>query len=417
MMLQKIFNKKHFSSLFENANVGMLLTDSDGVIRAVNKYILSEFGYDAKEILNKKVEILIPEEFRAEHVRLREDYKGHPRSYTVPSEKSLMGRRRDGTKLPLEMAIGYYRDEDEIYLLAIFCNIGYRKVAEETIQFLNAELDQKIKESTRSLNATVDQLIRQIKENERKDAELLKALEKEKELNQLKSRFVSVASHEFRTPLSGILASTYLLAKYTKTDDQPQRDKHIKRIMSSVSLLNEVLGDFLSVDKMEQDNFKPNPTRFDIDDVMKEIIHNMQYMLKKGQIVDYVHSGDSKIAYIDQSMFQHIMSNLISNAIKYSFEDSTIKISIDQNDPTLIIRVKDHGIGIPKNEQENLFKRFFRSTNAVHIEGTGLGLNIVKKYVEVMDGKVECFSEMDKGTEFVITFNNQSEHYEDSIGS
>src|ERR1035437_411727 len=120
---------------------------------------------------------------------------------------------------------------------------------------------------------------------------------------------------------------------------------------------------------MEQGDFKPNLTVFTISTVVNEIIQNMNYLLKKGQNILYVHSEENDIAYIDQSMFHHIITNLLSNAIKYSLENSSIDMIIEQNDQILIIKVKDRGIGIPKQEQENLYKRFFRSTNAAQIQG------------------------------------------------
>ena len=417
MTLERTFNHLQFSTLFDNAGIGIVIVDTNGKIEAVNKYILREFGYTESELVHQEVELLIPERFREQHKGLRAGFNVHPANIAIPPERNLKGLRKDGIEFPVEMSLGYYSDNDETYFAAFVNDVRKTREAEATIKQLNAELDQKIKESTRSLNATVDQLISQIKENERKDEELVQALEKEKELNQLKSRFVSVASHEFRTPLSGILASTYLISKYTKENEQPQRDKHIKRILSSANLLNEVLGDFLSVDKMEQENFKPNLTVFDINIFANEIIQSMQYMQKNGQNIVYVHRGENAIAYLDHSMLHHILSNLLSNAIKYSPEESRIDLIIEQKDQTLVIKVKDHGIGIPKNEQQDLYKRFFRSSNAAQIQGTGLGLNIVKKYVDVLDGIIECISEENKGTEFIMTFNNQKEHYGNSISS
>lgn len=417
MILNRVFNNRQFSTLFDNICIGILVVNAEGEIVSANKYLLHEFGYNETELLYQKVENLIPERYREKHRGVRAKFSRHPINITIAPEKNIKGIRKDGSEFPVEMSLGFYKENNETYYVAFINDLTQKKEAEETIKQLTADLDQRVKESTKSLSSIVDQLIRQLKENERKDAELVKALEKEKELNQLKSRFVSVASHEFRTPLSGILASTYLLSKYTKEDQQALRDKHIKRILSSVNLLNEVLGDFLSVDKMEQGNFKPNLTVFNISTIVNEIIQNMQHLLKNGQRILLVHNEENDIAYLDHSMFHHILTNLLSNAIKYSPEDSKIDLIIEQEDHTLIIRVKDSGIGIPEKEQQNLYKRFFRSSNAAQIQGTGLGLNIVKKYVDILDGTIECFSKENTGTEFIIRFNNQKEHYENSISS
>jgi PAS domain S-box-containing protein len=414
-MTHNTLNTQNFSALFENVNIGVIVVNESGKIEAVNKYLLREFGYTGKELLHKEVELLVPTQLRKKHKELRAEFSLNPENIAITPKEPPMGVKKDGTEFPVEMSLGYYKENGNTYYVAFVNDIQKNKEAEETIKQLNADLDQRVKESTRSLKATVEQLSRQMKENERKDEELTKALEKEKELNQLKSRFVSVASHEFRTPLSGILASTYLLSKYTKEDQQPHRDKHIKRILSSVNLLNEVLGDFLSVDKIEQGNFKPNLTVFNINNVISDIIQDMQYMFKNGQHVTYTHDESNDIAYLDHSMFHHILTNLLSNAIKYSPENSNIDLTVEQKGHTLTITVKDQGIGIPKRDQQNLYKRFFRSANAAQIQGTGLGLNIVKKYVDVLDGDIICNSEENRGTEFIITFNNQKEHYENSI--
>jgi PAS domain S-box-containing protein len=416
-MVAQNFVKQHFPTIFDNACIGIIITDADGTIKAANKYVHTEFGYNEGELLNHKVEILVPKRLREKHEGLRAEFNRNPANISIAPERNLKGVKKDSREFPVEMSLGFYKDNDKTCIIVFINDLSKTEQAEDTIKQLNAELDQKVKENTRSLYATVEQLSQHIKENERKDEELVKALEKEKELNALKSRFVSVASHEFRTPLSGILASTYLLAKYTRGDEQQQREKHIKRIISSVNLLNEVLGDFLSVDKMEQGNFKPNLTTFNISDAVNELTQNMRHLLKKGQSISYKHSGRNEIAYLDHSMFQHILTNLLSNAIKYSGENSRIDVAIEHKGQKLILRVKDHGIGIPEKDQDNLYKRFFRGSNATHIEGTGLGLNIVKKYVDILDGTIAYNSVVNKGTEFIITFNNQKERYEDNTGS
>ena len=417
MTLQHIFSDHHFSTLFYNARVGIVLVNEDGGIEAVNKYVINEFGYTEEELIHQAIELLVPDRYKERHKSLRLAFVKHPASMAVSPMKEIKGLRKDETEFNVEISLGFYKTEKTIFFIAFLNNLSNSKEAEATIEQLRSDLDQRVKESTRSLHATVEQLSRQIKENERKDAELQLALEKEKELNQLKSRFVSIASHEFRTPLSGILASTYLLSKYTHEVDQPQRDKHIRRIMTSVNLLNEVLGDFLSVDKMEQENFKPNLTEFDINELVEEVIQSMQHMLKTGQQIKYELKSRHKIVYLDQSMFQHILSNLLSNAIKYAPEHSDINLIIELRNQALTVIVKDKGIGIPVQEQKDLYKRFYRGSNAAHIQGTGLGLNIVKKYVDVLDGRIECHSAENEGTEFILRFKNQKESYEENSGS
>ena len=245
-----------------------------------------------------------------------------------------------------------------------------------------------------------------ISEKKIAEAELRAALEKEKELNELKSRFVSMASHEFRTPLSAVLSSAYLLSRYTSTEEQTSRDKHIQRIVSSVSSLTEILNDFLSVGKIEEGNIHAHYSRYDIQKQMHDAIHEVHHLLKKGQEINFEHQGGN-IVFLDPSMMRHIVTNLLSNAIKFSPDDSVIQLATRNSEENLVISVKDSGIGIPRDDQENLFKRFFRSSNVTNIQGTGLGLHIVKKYSEVMDGRIICESELGKGTKFTLTFDTK----------
>jgi PAS domain S-box-containing protein len=254
-------------------------------------------------------------------------------------------------------------------------------------------------------------VIRNISELKKTEDDLREALEKEKELNELKSRFVSMASHEFRTPLSTVLSSTYLIEKYTTTDDQPKREKHLQRIISSVNMLTDILNDFLSVGKIEEGRIQVRPSAFNIRDFIITISGEIINTLKKGQKIRYDHKGKQEV-FMDASLLKHIIMNLISNASKFSPEASFIEIKTICHDQRTILSVKDHGIGIPKEDQKHLMERFFRSANAGNIQGTGLGLHIVSKYAELMNGTVECNSELEKGTEFVITFSIKMDGYE-----
>ncbi len=246
-----------------------------------------------------------------------------------------------------------------------------------------------------------------ISEKKKAEAELRAALEKEKELNELKSRFVSMASHEFRTPLSAVLSSAYLLSRYAKTEEQPQREKHIQRIVSSVTSLTEILNDFLSVGKIEEGNIDVNYREYDVKEQMKEIVQELQHLLKRNQTISYRHIGKSSLVYLDVSMMKHIVINLLSNAIKFSSEQSVIELVTEKKAGKLILSVRDHGLGIPEEDIDKLFRRFFRSSNVTNIQGTGLGLHIVSKYAELMNGKIECESKLGEGTKFTITFPNR----------
>jgi len=251
-------------------------------------------------------------------------------------------------------------------------------------------------------------IIRNISRLKKAEQKLKKALKKERELGELKSRFVSMASHEFRTPLSTILSSTYLLARYTITEDQPKREKHLDRIISSVNMLTDILNDFLSLGRIEEGKITVRPVMSNVNELVNGIINEIRPLFKNGQTIDYSHTGDA-IVTLDTGLLKHIILNLLSNAIKFSPENSLIELKTDNDEERFLLSVKDHGIGISKEDQQHLFERFFRGTNVTHIQGTGLGLHIVSRYAELMNGKVQFRSELEKGTEFIITFEKKAE--------
>lgn len=244
--------------------------------------------------------------------------------------------------------------------------------------------------------------------SDRKTAEtkLEQALEKEQQLSELKSRFVSMASHEFRTPLSSILSSLSLLERYDDDKFAAKRPKHYKRIRSSVRHLTNILNDFLSLEKVESGNVGVNFSRFNLEELVTEIVSQVKQITKKDQKIQFRYNGPSEVV-ADQNMLQVICNNLLSNAIKYSNEGKIIDVAVSTTAKDTVIRVKDQGIGIPLDEQEHLFERFFRARNATNIEGTGLGLNIVSRYLKMLGGHIDFESVPDEGTTFFVTIPNQ----------
>ncbi len=398
---------KLFETLFNHASIGIIVVNGSAEITMVNRFALSQFGYSEPAELNgKKIEILIPGRFHSRHVGDRDKYIYESKSRPMGIGLDLFAVKKDGTEFPVEISLGNYEFDEHKFVVAFINDITQRKESEQAIKKLNEELERKVEERTVSLQKTVEKLNLQIKETEEKDKELRAALNKEKELGELKSRFVSVASHEFRTPLSTVLSSIYLLQKYTSSEDQPRREKHIQRIISSVNLLTDILNDFLSVGKIEEGKIQARFCTFDIKKNITETIAEMQSLCKAGQQIKFEHSGNHEVE-LDPAMFKHITLNLLSNAIKFSPESSGIYISTNVDDGSVQLKVKDSGIGISKEDQEHLFERFFRANNAMNIQGTGLGLHIVSKYAELMNGKITCKSDVDQGTEFTVTFINK----------
>lgn len=241
-----------------------------------------------------------------------------------------------------------------------------------------------------------------ITQQKQAEEDIRKALEKEKELNELKSRFVSMASHEFRTPLSTILTSLSLIAKYESPEDSEKRHKHLNRIRSSVHNLTSILNDFLSLDKLETGRVIAHPHPTDLPTLLAEVAEEMQAIAKAGQKVHTHFQGISEVV-LDPSMLRNILINLVSNAIKYSAEDKSVEIKCISQENKITIHVIDQGIGIPDTEKAHMFERFFRAKNATNIQGTGLGLNIIRKYLDLMQGDITFQSTENIGSTFTVT--------------
>jgi len=294
-------------------------------------------------------------------------------------------------------------------------DITEQRAAEERIRRLNLELEERVEIRTEELAEAVNQLLNINKQleyeiQERKAAEgalrksereLRKAYEREKELSELKSRFVSMASHEFRTPLSTILSSADIIEAYERTEQQARREKHTNRIKSAVSNLTSILNDFLSLSRLEEGKIDHVPEEIDLGTFCREVIDELQGLLREGQKIRCRGNTDTAIT-TDKRFLKNILFNLLSNASKYSHPDQPIDLLIERRGDLLYIKVTDYGIGIPTEEQQHLFTRFFRARNVENIQGTGLGLNIVKRYVELMKGNITFESKLGEGTSFEV---------------
>lgn len=246
-------------------------------------------------------------------------------------------------------------------------------------------------------------VIKDITHRKNIERELRRMLEKERELNTLKSRFVTTASHEFRTPLTTILSSASLLEKYDAAQMEEKRAIHLTRIKRSVRGLTELLNEFLSLGKLEEGKIAPSYTLLSATEFLKEVVSEVELLKKGAQKIRLRCSSKADMIETDRQILKNILINILSNAIKYSPPGSEIELNVDVNNEVTQLEIADQGIGIPDSEQCHIFERFFRARNAIEIQGTGLGLNIVKKYVDLLQGDISFRSRENHGTVFTIT--------------
>ena len=397
------------------ANTIIVVLDHEGRIKLLNEKGRELLGVDESEAIGKDwIDQFIPDAYRGEvKVVFRALRDGRSIEYYENYIKANSGEQH---LIAWHNTLLKDNDGEVIGTMSSGIDITAQREAEDRILKLNQELEKRVAVRTEELAEVVNQLLginKQLKHEigereaveaalKQKEKQLTAALEKEKELNELKSRFVSMASHEFRTPLSTILSSADLIEAYQQGEQQSKRMRHTRRIKTAVANLTSILNDFLSLSRLEEGKLSLNPSEFEIPAVWTEVAEGVQGMLKKGQQLRVEGLEQVPVLNTDRRILQNILYNLLSNAIKYSSSGSPIDCRLKTKEGKLLIEIQDYGIGIPESEQQHLFTRFFRAHNVENIQGTGLGLNIVKGYVDLLNGEISFESVLDKGSTFRV---------------
>jgi PAS domain S-box-containing protein len=391
-----------FEAVVSHATIGIVMCNRAGCIVLANDKARQLFGYPDETLLGQPIEALVPTAVSSYHERLRTSFNAHPQTRAMGHNRDLLARRQDGSVFPVEISLSYFRLGEELFAVAYIIDITLKKDAErellvqhQRVAALNAELEQKVAERTHALEATLAQL-------ERRSQELSQALSAERELGELKSRFVSMASHEFRTPLTAVLTSATLIEKYPAAEQQDKRLRHLDRIKLSVKHLTDILEEFLSVGKIEEGRLEAHPAWVELLLLLQEALAETEGLRKAGQRVE-LDLGDVPPLWQDASLLRKVLVNLLSNALKYSGERTTVAVRATTSGHWLTLTVQDQGVGISPEDQEHLFERFFRARNATNLPGTGLGLYIIAKYLELLGGTVALRSELGVGTTVTIT--------------
>lgn len=366
--------RNHFATIFNESLNEIYVFDANNLrFISANRGALQNLGYSLKELksmtpLNIKAgmdETLFRASF-IEPLRSRDKDK---------TEFETIHIRKDGTQYPVKVHLQLSYLNQKPVFVAIITDITEQK------NYLN-KLEKTVEERTEQLRV---------------------ALGREKELNELKTKFLSLVSHEFKTPLSGISTSVMLLEKYKKSSEQDKREKHLKTIKEKVQYLNAILNDFLSIERLESGTVDYKTSEFKLSKIINEVVYNANMLLKEGQHIKYPNNIDNITMNQDERILELILSNVVLNAIKYSQENSCIDIKVSQNEGMTAIKVKDEGVGIPEADLENIFTRYFRAQNVVNIRGTGIGLNIAKTHAENLGGSISIESKENKGT--LVTIN------------
>lgn len=411
-------DQNFFQSILDTAIDGIIIIDVKGHMILANPSVAKLFGYELSEIIGQKVNLLMPEPHKTKHEEYIRNHMDTGIKKIIGLGREVLGQRKDGSMFPIRLGVSRFMSKDQLFFTGVIHDLSAQKEAESNLWFLNKNLEKLVESRTGQLQESLNQLnsinknleyeieLRKIAEDKlrSREKELIDSVEKERSLNLLKSRFVSIASHEFRTPLANILSSLDLIERYAKEEQLESRTKHITKVRANIHYLNGILNEFLGLTRIEEGLFELHNESFCFKAFLNELIEDFNLLKKPGQIfhVDIKNPDQSYMIYTDKNAFKLIFNNLVSNAIKFSGEQSNFWISLNSNGDEYTLRIQDEGIGIPDEEKKYIFDIFYRASNVLNIQGTGLGLNIAKKYLDLINGKIDIESEEGSGTTITI---------------
>lgn len=381
--------RDEYCDLFDFAPVGYLILNEKGVINNINLTACHLFGIDRLHIKGKPFSAYLSKgEANTFFLSLRQAFK----TGTLPTLEFKI-KRKDNTYFNALMNGTIDTDQN---INGPVCRVAIQDITEtRKMEILQEQHEDLERENTKieKYNQELEKIVLE------RTKELSEALESEKDINEMKSAFITIASHELRTPVTIILSSVILMEKFNNKGEYDKIDRHIQRIKSAIKNFTSILDDFLSLEKLERGVVRVKKETFDIMEFMKVLTEEMEGILKPEQHIHYSHEGNNLVVQ-NQKILHNILVNLLTNAIKYSETDVVLN-TMNRNGELTVI-VKDKGIGIPEQDQKNLFKRFFRAENVKDFQGTGLGLSIVKRYVELLNGSIEYVSALSQGSTFTI---------------
>jgi PAS domain S-box-containing protein len=398
-------SEERFRKLFEEHSAVKLLIDFiTGKIVDANSAATKYYGWDKEELLKmniNEINTLPAQEFQKAMDKAKNKTKTH---------FEFQHRLKNGIIRYVDVFSSKVIIGNKEYLHSIVHDITDRKFAEIELEVYRDKLEDLVNERTKELNHANEELQQMIEKEKEIEVLLQKSLEKEKVLNEMKSNFISMASHEFRTPLTTILSSTDLLAKYYKRWEENKIISHYKKIQSSVHYMIAMLDEVLIISRSDRGKIDFNPSELNLKEFSADIIEQLksQALPAHNIIFDYKLSYQNVLA--DPKLLNHILNNLLTNALKFSPEGGDIALSVEDEDEFIKFTIKDNGIGIPKEDIHNLFEPFFRAQNSSGIKGTGLGLSIVKRYLELHNGIISLESQPGKGTKFFVKIRKETKN-------
>lgn len=356
--------------IIESAGEGIVIANLRGEIVLVNPYVEHVFGYSRHELVGKPVEILVPAALGSRHMQQREKYSQQPKTHAMGIGRDLMAQRKDGSTFPVEISLTPIEFSGEQMVLSFLVDITERKLLEaERLRLEAIQIE----------------------------------LEKERELNMLKNRFVSMMSHEFRTPLTIIQSSLDILHRYgSRLSEEKQQDR-MATIYTQIKRMTELLEDTLYFGKASAGKIVIERSAINLSAFCELLIENFRVTDDGEHQLTLVMDILPDEFMADLRMLEHILTNLVSNALKYSPAGAEVVLDVRGLASGVQFKVSDGGIGIPPEDQARIFEPFHRASNVGAVKGTGLGLAIAKHNVELHGGEIMVKSILNHGSTFIVT--------------
>ncbi len=370
-------------AVFQNSLTGFIIIDKTGNIETINNTLAKKLQVSAQDLEGKKVDRLLNNENKS----LFNEYLYYSiqqqQANKEPNTFELKINSQPGTNKYLKLVLSGTIIRDELYFVGVVKDITPEK-----------ELENKLNEK------------------EQQKEHYKNSMEKEMAIADLKTQFVSMASHEFRSPIAGMLSSVNLIEKYIHTANKEWNqftykshiEKHINVIRKALGNLQSILNEFLSMGKLDSGNLKAYVQTFNLKEFLNNYEEQVKQILKPQQPLEFHCNNCDLEIHTDKNFLHNILNNLISNAMKYSPKAKPINVNVKADKNIVKLTVEDQGKGIPKDQQSKVFDHFYRAGNVQNYSGTGLGLTITKKYVDLMHGKIYFESEEGKGSTFFVSF-------------
>ena len=381
---QQAHSERRFRELLEAAPDAIIEVDREGCIILLNRVTEKMFGYPRQELIGKNVELLIPEDLRALHTTHRGHYWDHPQTRSMGSGLSLQAQRKDGTRFPVEISLSPVYSEDGFRVTAIIRDISERKQADDRLRAIQEKYTHDLAVSNRELEERNRQIER---------------------ANRLKSEFLAGMSHELRTPLHTIIGFSELLGEELEGSLNDKQHRFVNHIHKDSLHLLELINDVLDLSKIEAGRVELRPEVFDIQAAFEEVLGSIRPQAEAKALALEIEIVEVLAVRADRVRFKQILLNLLSNAVKFTPEGGRIRMQANLRGDYAEFAVIDTGIGIPEDELESVFDKFYQvghTTTGVR-EGTGLGLAITQRLVEEHGGTLQVTSRVGQGSRFFFT--------------